>query len=238
MEFIQMVAKLRGRAPMSGEFYVQSLPRSVREQYMKGNRKLSVSVRGLPCTTVDADLEKHFEDCGEVATFRVPKNEEGQCKGIATIKYKSQEGVDKALKFDSTDYGGSTIYVAKIQKRSGGRKPRTSAQKARRKVLRAKAAQKSGPLYEATKGNNINIEALEEEVRVLKRILSDKAEFLKQLKQKAAKEDEPAAKKTKISSDEYNRIGKILAGYLERQEEQGAEVEEVDLLAWYIEQVE
>merc|ERR1719387_1789461 len=43
----------------------------------------------------------------------MPLNEEGQCKGIAFIEYKTQEGMDAALKFDQTDYGGRTMSVAK-----------------------------------------------------------------------------------------------------------------------------
>ena len=37
---------------------------------------------------------------------------------------------------------------------------------------------------------------------------------------------------------EYERIGKMLAGYLARQEQEGEEVKEIDLIAWYMEQVE
>jgi DNA replication licensing factor MCM6 len=45
-------------------------------------------------------------------------------------------------------------------------------------------------------------------------------------------------RKAKISYAEYERIGKMLAGYLARQEQDGEEVKEEDLIAWYMEQVE
>jgi len=45
-------------------------------------------------------------------------------------------------------------------------------------------------------------------------------------------------RKTKISYAEYERIGKMLAGYLAQQEGDGEEVKEEDLIAWYMEQVE
>merc|ERR1711865_93297 len=35
----------------------------------------------------------------------------GQCRGIAFIKYASQEACDKAKGFNGTDYGGRIIYV-------------------------------------------------------------------------------------------------------------------------------
>merc|ERR1712066_711985 len=39
--------------------------------------------------------------------------EEGKAKGIAFITYKSEEAVDKALKFDGTEYGGRYLKVNK-----------------------------------------------------------------------------------------------------------------------------
>jgi len=41
----------------------------------------------------------------------MPLNEEGNCRGIAFIAFKSKEGVEAALKFDGTDYGGRTLRV-------------------------------------------------------------------------------------------------------------------------------
>jgi len=45
-------------------------------------------------------------------------------------------------------------------------------------------------------------------------------------------------RKQKISYNEYQRIGQMLAAYLARQEQEGEEVTEEDLVAWYMEQVE
>merc|ERR1712048_1123788 len=72
----------------------------------------TVFVRGLPFGTTEDVLKKDFAECGEIDTLRMPLNDEGQCKGIAFIKYKSKEGCDKAKEFDATDYGGRTIYVS------------------------------------------------------------------------------------------------------------------------------
>merc|ERR1711972_925517 len=58
-------------------------------------------------------LKKDFAECGEIERLSLPLNEEGKPKGISFIKYKAQEGVDAALKFDNTDYGGRTIFVSK-----------------------------------------------------------------------------------------------------------------------------
>jgi len=63
----------------------------------------------------------------------------------------------------------------------------------------------------------------------------------------AAEAEAPAAagdaaarrpRKAKISYAEYERIGKMLAGYLAQKDLEGEEVKEEDLIAWYMEQVE
>merc|ERR1712151_545279 len=72
----------------------------------------TVFVRGLPYGTTEEVLKKDFAECGELATLRMPLNDEGQCKGIAFIKYTSAEGCEKAKAFNETDYGGRTIYVS------------------------------------------------------------------------------------------------------------------------------
>merc|ERR1712118_284445 len=48
-------------------------------------------------------------------------NEEGRPKGIAFIKFTTQEGMDAALKFDNTDYGGRTINVSKAGEGGGSK---------------------------------------------------------------------------------------------------------------------
>merc|ERR1711998_332972 len=57
-------------------------------------------------------MGKDFAECGDIESCRMPLNDEGQCRGIAFIRYSSQEACDKAKAFDGTDYGGRTIWVA------------------------------------------------------------------------------------------------------------------------------
>jgi len=73
----------------------------------------TVFVRGLPFAVTEDALKKDFAECGEIVSLKLPLNEEGKPRGIAFIKYTSQEGVDAAIKFDNTDYGGRNIYVSK-----------------------------------------------------------------------------------------------------------------------------
>merc|ERR1719162_885096 len=77
-----------------------------------GGDENTVFVRGLPFAATEESLNKDFGECGEVVTLRMPLNEEGTCKGFCFIKYTNKEGMDKAMAFNETDYGGRTIYCS------------------------------------------------------------------------------------------------------------------------------
>jgi len=81
----------------------------------------TVFVRGLPFSADEDSLRKDFAECGEIVNLRLPLNEEGNPRGICFIQYTSEEGVDAALKFDNTDYGGRTIFVVKAGESKGGK---------------------------------------------------------------------------------------------------------------------
>merc|ERR1719163_1540186 len=77
------------------------------------DNEFTVFVRGLPFSVEEELLKKDFAECGEIERLNLPMNEEGKPKGIAFVKFLTQEGVDAALKFDNTEYGGRTINVSK-----------------------------------------------------------------------------------------------------------------------------
>merc|ERR1712232_1004981 len=85
----------------------------------KGNRENEVFVGGLPFETEEAVLKKDFEECGEVESLRMPLNDEGKCRGIAFIVFKSKEGVEKALDFDGKEYGGRWLKVQRAGEGKG-----------------------------------------------------------------------------------------------------------------------
>merc|ERR1712007_338890 len=79
----------------------------------------TIVVKGLPYSTTEEMLKKDFTECGEMVTCRMPLNEEGTCKGIAFIQFTNKEGMDKALAFNETDYGGRTIYCIPAENKDG-----------------------------------------------------------------------------------------------------------------------
>merc|ERR1712048_1113196 len=66
-------------------------------------------------------LKKDFAECGEIVSLRMPLNDEGSCRGIAFIKYSNKEGMDKAIAFNETDYGGRTISVTDAADKPDGK---------------------------------------------------------------------------------------------------------------------
>jgi len=77
-----------------------------------GKDENTVFVRGLPFSATEETLTKDFSECGEIVTFRMPLNDEGSPRGFCFIKYATKEGMDKAMAFNETDYGGRTIYCS------------------------------------------------------------------------------------------------------------------------------
>jgi len=77
-----------------------------------GGDENTVFVRGLPYEATEETLNKDFGECGAIVTLRMPLNDEGSCKGFCFIKYEDKEGMDKAMKFNETDYGGRTIFCS------------------------------------------------------------------------------------------------------------------------------
>merc|ERR1712110_123981 len=90
----------------------------------------TVFVRGLPFSATEEALNKDFGECGEIVSLRMPLNDEGSCRGIAFIKYTSKEGMDKAMAFNETDYGGRTIFCsdAAIKPEGKGKKGKASSE--------------------------------------------------------------------------------------------------------------
>merc|ERR1711957_164334 len=86
-----------------------------------GGNENTVFVRGLPFETTEEALTKDFTECGELVSCRMPLNDDGQCRGIAFIKYADKEGMDKAIKFNETDYGGRTIFCTPAEDKPDGK---------------------------------------------------------------------------------------------------------------------
>jgi len=71
---------------------------------------LQVFLGGLPFNADEKTLRKDFSECGKIAKFRMLSNPKtGKFKGSAFVTYEDQKGVDAALKYDGTEYGGRNL---------------------------------------------------------------------------------------------------------------------------------
>jgi len=70
-------------------------------------------IKGLPYHVDENKLWKDFGECGEITNIRMPKREDGKSRSLAFIKFGTPDGLEAALKYDSTDYDGRTIWVTK-----------------------------------------------------------------------------------------------------------------------------
>jgi len=108
---VEKVAKREGKG--QGKEAV-SLPKAV-------SNELTVFIRGLPFAADETHLRKDFEECGAIEKITLPMNPEGKPKGICFIKFLDPAGLEAALKFDNTDYGGRTINVHKAEDGNAGK---------------------------------------------------------------------------------------------------------------------
>lgn len=69
-------------------------------------------IRGLPFHADEAAIRRHFEECGEIERMNMPKNAEGNFRGLAFVTFAAAEGFEAALKYDSSDFDGRTMYVS------------------------------------------------------------------------------------------------------------------------------
>merc|ERR1712019_128399 len=122
---------------------------------------MGVFVRGLPFATTEESLKKDFADCGEIVSLRMPLNDEGSCRGIAFIKYSDKEGMDKAIAFNETDYGGRTISVTDAADKPDGKakgkgkdgkdgKSKGKGKKGKGKATSEAVAKNTGAMVEST----------------------------------------------------------------------------------------
>jgi RNA recognition motif-containing protein len=94
--------------------------------------KLRVFVHNLDPSCDEALLRRDFSECGELADVYVPTDKAtGSGRGFAFITFKTSAGLDAALEYDGTDYGGKTLKVKRALEK--GQKPESASAAALRR---------------------------------------------------------------------------------------------------------
>jgi len=88
--------------------------------------KLRLFVHNLDRSCDEALLRRDFSECGELADVYVPTDKAtGGGKGFAFITFRTSAGMEAALEYDGTDYGGKTIKVKRALEK--GQKPESAS---------------------------------------------------------------------------------------------------------------
>jgi len=94
--------------------------------------KLRVFVHNLDPSCEEALLRRDFSECGELADVYIPIDKAtGSGKGFAFITFRTSAGMEAALEYDGTDYGGRTLKVKQALEK--GRKPESASAAALRR---------------------------------------------------------------------------------------------------------
>jgi nucleolin len=73
----------------------------------------TVFVGGLDFGLTEDKIRSEFSQCGNIAKFRLPKNLDGNIKGMAFIEFESESAVEQALRKTGTSLNGRSIRVNK-----------------------------------------------------------------------------------------------------------------------------
>ena len=72
-----------------------------------------IHVEGLPYSWGEEDLKKHFADCGEIASVRMPTwHDSGRSKGYAFISFTEASAAEEAVKLNKSEVEGRWLNVA------------------------------------------------------------------------------------------------------------------------------
>jgi len=154
-------------------------------------------IAGLPEGLNEAKLKKHFQECGEIEKFSLPMNEKGRSKGMAFIRYKTKEALEKALLFNKKEYKGCVLKVEVAgQLRKNKKKDAKDEDELRRKREAGRALPKGkgkGAMADK-KGIQGKGEGAMADKKGIKKSKKAKKSFSKN---KAASKEEKAARKSK-----------------------------------------
>jgi len=74
-------------------------------------------VKGLPFAASEHDLTEYFQECGPVDGVNLLKGPDGRSKGIAFVRFQTEDALKAAIGFSGSDFGGRSITIEKTTPR-------------------------------------------------------------------------------------------------------------------------
>jgi len=81
------------------------------------NHPNEVIVKGLPFAASEHDLTEYFQECGTVDGVNLLKGPDGRSKGIAFVRFTTEDGLKAAVAFSGSDFGGRSVTIEKTTPR-------------------------------------------------------------------------------------------------------------------------
>merc|ERR1712151_712638 len=85
----------------------------------KHHKDFEVFIKGISGGTTEDTLRAHFSGCGEIESLRIPKNQQGQAKGVAFITFKTEDAVSKAVELNEQKLDDLVLIVEKSARDKG-----------------------------------------------------------------------------------------------------------------------
>merc|ERR1712060_610699 len=97
--------------------------RTIRVQYASKEKDkeqvFEAFVKGFSQTVTDDFVKGVFATCGEIDSLRLPRNAEGEVKGVAFIRFRTEESLNKALELNNTKVADRVLAVEKATSDNG-----------------------------------------------------------------------------------------------------------------------
>ena len=70
-------------------------------------------VTGISFQASENDIKQHFAECGNIDSVNLLKGFDGRSKGIAFVRFTSEDSLTSALEYEGSELSGRTIHVEK-----------------------------------------------------------------------------------------------------------------------------
>ncbi|GAX74832.1 hypothetical protein CEUSTIGMA_g2278.t1 [Chlamydomonas eustigma] len=119
-------------APVSSDVQMEGTAEEAAAAAKRFRDERTVFVKGLRMNLRDGELDLFFQPCGGLKEVRLMRDGDGRFRGFAYVEFSTDEGFQRAVALNGSEFHGKTLFVAKSQPpgsggggRVGGRGPET-----------------------------------------------------------------------------------------------------------------
>ncbi|CAD8122964.1 unnamed protein product [Paramecium sonneborni] len=103
--------------PPKGKQQQQQQPQKQGQQAQQGQQDHEVFVKGLSFDATEQDIKEFFGECGSINSVNLLKGPNGNSKGIAFVRFSTEDAQSAAVEYSGSEHMGRTIVVEKTKPR-------------------------------------------------------------------------------------------------------------------------